>query len=200
MKILAFQYASGCRGAEAIVDESRGVDVVVGAGDFASCGLGHEDTLDVLRRIAVPFVLVPGNHDGSRRVTRRLRGLATGPSASRPVGCDRRCDVLRNWPRQRRVIDPEPWNKVLDEAEAAQMLARVPRRRCWFRIRRRTALRRSAKGRAARRQCGASRCHRSAPAQHHDLPGHVHNAWGQSGTIGQTAMPNIGPKPRSFVV
>ena len=64
MKILAFSdLHRDAAGAEAIVNESRGVDVVVGAGDFASCGLGHEDTLDVLRRIAVPFVLVPGNHD-----------------------------------------------------------------------------------------------------------------------------------------
>ena len=64
MKILAFSdLHRDAAKAEAIVNESRGADVVVGAGDFASCGMGHGDTLNVLRRMAVPFVLVPGNHD-----------------------------------------------------------------------------------------------------------------------------------------
>ena len=49
--------------ADAIVRQSRNVDVVVGAGDFATCGLGLQDTLAILRRMPVPFVLVPGNHE-----------------------------------------------------------------------------------------------------------------------------------------
>ncbi|MDB5579143.1 MAG: hypothetical protein JWR80_4319, partial [Bradyrhizobium sp.] len=61
MRILAFSdLHRDAAQAEVIVNESRDADVVVGAGDFASRGLGHEDTLDILRRMTVPFVLVPG--------------------------------------------------------------------------------------------------------------------------------------------
>jgi uncharacterized protein len=49
--------------AEVVVGASRHVDVVVGAGDFATRGVGLRDTLSVLRQLTVPFVLVPGNHD-----------------------------------------------------------------------------------------------------------------------------------------
>ena len=47
----------------AIVDASREADVVVGAGDFATKGIGLRDTIDLLRAVVVPTVLVAGNHD-----------------------------------------------------------------------------------------------------------------------------------------
>ncbi|HYI31739.1 MAG TPA: metallophosphoesterase [Bradyrhizobium sp.] len=199
MKILAFSdLHRDAATAEAIVNESRGADVVVGAGDFASCGLGHEDTLDVLRRIAVPFVLVPGNHDdlGALRaacadwpLAHLLHGqsVVIGGVAFFGIGLGSG------------VIDPEPWNKVLDEAEAAQMLARCPAQAV-------LVSHSPPHGIADRQKDGrhaGSAALRDAIVQHRPsitICGHVHNAWGQSGTIGQTAIHNIGPKPRWFVV
>ena len=64
MRVLAFSdLHRDVAMAMAVVTESRDADVVVGAGDFATRGLGLQDTLSILRRVTVPFVLVPGNHD-----------------------------------------------------------------------------------------------------------------------------------------
>lgn len=47
--------------ARRIVEKSNEVDVVIGAGDFATCRRGLQSTIDVLRRIDRPTVLVAGN-------------------------------------------------------------------------------------------------------------------------------------------
>ena len=64
MRILAFSDLHRDRAAaQALRDAATGADVVVGAGDFATRGEGLEDTFAVLREVAVPIVLVAGNHD-----------------------------------------------------------------------------------------------------------------------------------------
>ena len=47
--------------AENLVERSAAVDVLVGAGDFAHCRRGIQLTLDVLRTVDRPAILVPGN-------------------------------------------------------------------------------------------------------------------------------------------
>lgn len=199
MRILAFSdLHRDAAMAEAIVNESRGADVVVGAGDFASCGLGHEDTMNVLRRMMVPFVLVPGNHDDF--------GALRAACAERPLAhlLHGRSVVIGGVPffgigLGSGVIDPEPWNKVLDEAEAAEMLTRCPARAV-------LVSHSPPHGIADQQKDGrhaGSAALRDAIGQHQPritICGHVHNAWGQNGTIGQTPIHNIGPKPTWFVV
>ena len=46
-----------------LVQLAKQVDVVVGAGDFATMRRGLEEVVDVLRAIDVPTVLVPGNSE-----------------------------------------------------------------------------------------------------------------------------------------
>lgn len=199
MRILAFSDLHRDAGkAEAIVNESRGADVVVGAGDFASCGLGHGDTLNVLRRLTVPFVLVPGNHDDLGElfaacadwpIAHLLHGqsVVIGGVAFFGLGLGSG------------VIDPEPWNMVLDETEAAQLLTLCPARAV-------LVSHSPPLGIADQQKDGrhsGSAALRDAIAQHQPritICGHVHNGWGQSGTIAQTPVHNIGPRPRWFVV
>lgn len=199
MRILAFSdLHRDAAKAEAIVNESRGADVVVGAGDFASCGLGHGDTLNVLRRLTVPFVLVPGNHDDLGELcaacadwplAHLLHGqsVVIGGVAFFGVGLGSG------------VIDPEPWNMVLDEAEAAQLLTLCPAQAV-------LVSHSPPLGIADQQKDGrhsGSAALRDAIAQHQPritICGHVHNGWGQSGTIAQTPVHNIGPRPRWFVV
>ncbi|MDB5583708.1 MAG: hypothetical protein JWR80_8884, partial [Bradyrhizobium sp.] len=180
------------------VNESRDADVVVGAGDFASRGLGHEDTLDILRRMTVPFVLVPGNHDDLGELfaacadwplAHLLHGqsVVIGGVAFFGIGLGSG------------VIDPEPWNMVLGEAEAEQLLTLCPARAV-------LVSHSPPHGIADQQKDGrhaGSAALRDAIAQHQPritICGHVHNAWGQSGTIGQTPVHNIGPRSRWFVV
>lgn len=47
--------------AERIVEQSDQADVIIGAGDFANQHQGLERTLDVLKAISKPAILVPGN-------------------------------------------------------------------------------------------------------------------------------------------
>ena len=64
MKILAFSDLHRNREmATKIVQASSAADVVVGAGDFGTQGLGVSDTIDILREITVPIIIVSGNHD-----------------------------------------------------------------------------------------------------------------------------------------
>ena len=199
MKILAFSdLHRDAAKAEAIVNESHGADVVVGAGDFATCAQGHEDTLGILRRMTVPFVLVPGNHDDLGELfaacadwplAHLLHGqsVVIGGVAFFGIGLGSG------------VIDPEPWNMVLDEAEAEQMLTLCPARAV-------LVSHSPPQGIADQQKDGrhsGSAALRDAIAQHQPrltICGHVHNAWGQSGTIGQTPVHNIGPAPKWFVV
>ncbi len=51
------------KAAAAIASQSAEVDVVVGAGDFATMRRGIEQTIDRLREIRRPTVLVPGNSE-----------------------------------------------------------------------------------------------------------------------------------------
>src|SRR5882757_9766981 len=64
MRILAFSDLHRNRdAAQAIVDASREADVVVGAGDFSTKGVGLSETIDLICVITVPTILVAGNHD-----------------------------------------------------------------------------------------------------------------------------------------
>lgn len=47
--------------ARRLLSLARDVDVAVGAGDFATCRRDIHITIDVLRNLAIPSVLVPGN-------------------------------------------------------------------------------------------------------------------------------------------
>lgn len=47
--------------AAALVEKSAGVNVVIGAGDFANARHGLEICLNILKKIAIPAVLVAGN-------------------------------------------------------------------------------------------------------------------------------------------
>ncbi len=46
-----------------IVEKSSGVDLVIGAGDYALFRTGLDETLELLSGISVPTILVHGNHE-----------------------------------------------------------------------------------------------------------------------------------------
>lgn len=199
MRILAFSdLHRDAAIAEAIVSESRDVDVVVGAGDFATRGLGLQDTLPVLRQLAVPFVLVPGNHDdfGELRAA-----CADWPLAHLLHGQSVRVGGVPFFGigLGSGVVDPEPWNMALDEAEARQLLMQCPAQAV-------LVSHSPPYGIADRQKSGrhdGSVALRDAIGLRQPritICGHVHNGWGQSGTIGHTPVHNIGPRPRLLMV
>lgn len=64
MNILAFSDLHRDRSAaRQIASEAVNADLIVGAGDFATNGLGLGDTIALLAEIKTPMVVVAGNHD-----------------------------------------------------------------------------------------------------------------------------------------
>lgn len=64
MKLLLFSdIHSDLEAARSIVTQSRDVDVVIGAGDFATMSRGLNRCIDVLSQIDRPTILVPGNNE-----------------------------------------------------------------------------------------------------------------------------------------
>lgn len=192
MRILAFSDLHRNRdAAQAIVDASREADVVVGAGDFATEGIGLSETIDLLRGIVVPTVLVAGNHDNLDELRNACRGREAiqilhgkgvtiegvsffGLGFEIPAGRD------------------QPWNQRLEEAEAARLLKTCPQG---------TVLVTHSPpfGVADVQTTGVHEGSLSirdavvsSKARLH-LCGHIHHAWGMSGVIGECPVHNLGP-------
>jgi Icc-related predicted phosphoesterase len=127
MRILAFSDLHRNKDiAQEILRASHEADVVVGAGDFATKGVGLSETIDVLRSITVPTIFVAGNHDSLAELQDACRGRDTihvlhgegvtiagiaffGLGFETPPG--------RN----------EPWNQSMGEVEAAKALTKCPK-------------------------------------------------------------------------
>ena len=199
MKILAFSdLHRDAAMADAIVRQSSDLDVVVGAGDFATCGLGLQDTIGILRRMPVPFVLVPGNHDDLEELRTvsadwRLAHVLHGQSV-----------LVNDVPffgigYGSGVVNPEPWNRALDEEEATRMLLQCPEHAV-------LVSHSPPYGIADRQRDGRhdgsvalrDAIHVRQPRL--TICGHIHNGWGQSGRIGNTPIHNIGPAASVFLV
>ncbi len=79
MRLLAFSDLHRDQAAaRSIVERSDSVDVVIGAGDFAVKRGGIEDVMDILREIARPTVLVPGNGESDAELREVCRGWEAG--------------------------------------------------------------------------------------------------------------------------
>jgi Icc-related predicted phosphoesterase len=200
MKILAFSDLHRNRdAAQLIVDASRAADVVVGAGDFATHGIGLRDTIDLLRTVIVPMVLVAGNHDDLdelrqaccvNNATHVLHGEAV------IIGGIPFFGLGFEIPAGRRT---DPWNRQLDEEESAELIRGCPPSAV-------LVTHSPPFGCADVQRDGAhegSRAVRDAvlatkPRLH--LCGHIHHAWGTHGIVGECRVHNLGPSVNWFVV
>jgi uncharacterized protein len=64
MKLLLFSdLHTDTSAAARLVGLAAGVDVIVGAGDFANARTGISSCIDILRSIRIPTILVPGNNE-----------------------------------------------------------------------------------------------------------------------------------------
>jgi len=197
MRILAFSDLHRNRdAAQAIVDASREADVVVGAGDFATEGVGLRDTIDLLRAVAVPTVLVAGNHDDLDELRDACRGgvavhVLHGEAATVEgipfFGLGFEIPGTRE----------EPWNQRMSELEATELLLACPQGAI-------LVTHSPPLGVADVQTNGIHQGSRSigdavfsTKARLH-LCGHIHHAWGTSGTIGECRVHNLGPRVNWF--
>lgn len=190
MKLLAFSDLHRDRErAERLVALAEDVDVVVGAGDFATMHMGLESTIDVLSAIAAPAVLVPGNAETDTELWRACAGWG---SAHVLHGQAKEIEGLQFFGLGAGVPPtPFPWSFDLCEDEAAAKLESCPEGAI-------LAVHSPPKGYVDAvhgRHLGSASIlnaiERKRPAL--AVCGHIHQCWGQEATIGSTRVVNLGP-------
>ena len=122
MRLLCFSDLHRDRDAASrLVGCSEEVDLVIGAGDFATKREGLSDTLDVLARITKPAVLVPGNGESADELR---AAAAIWPTAHvlHAQGCD--IDGVSFWGVGGGIpVTPfGDWSYDFDEGQAEAML------------------------------------------------------------------------------
>ena len=195
MKILAFSDLHLVQArAAALVEASRDADLVIGAGDFCNHRQGLDLAMDMLDGITTPFVAVPGNAESIDELRQAVR-----PAMHALHGEGVELDGLSIFGLGYGV-PPTPfgdWSCDLSEADAETLLARC-----------KTAdilvLHSPPKGVGDRTSTGASvgsEAIRDAISRIQPklaVCGHIHDSWGQEGTIGACRIVNLGPRPNWF--
>jgi uncharacterized protein len=193
-KILAFSDLHRDLGvARDLAERSAEVDVVIGAGDFASVHEGLTEAIEALSAIKTPTVVVPGNNETEDA----LRAACDGWEAATVLhGDGAEIDGLSFYGLGAGVpVTPWDWSFDLDEEAAAAKLAGCP--------------------------AGAVLVVHSPPLGHCDASsagehlgstavleaieqkqprlavcGHIHESWGAESTVGSTPVFNLGPEGR----
>ena len=193
MKLLLFSdLHCDAAAASALVKRANDFDVVIGAGDFATCRQGIEKTISVLQKIERPAVLVPGNAES---VEELRDATAAWESATVLHGNGTTINGVEFFGLGAAVPETPfgDWSYDLSEDQAEAMLAdcqsggvlvsHSPPKDC---------VDLSSNGRhigsTAVRACIESKQPRLV------VCGHIHACWEQTAQIGETTVINTGPR------
>ena len=184
MRLLAFSdLHCNLRRAARLVEQAADADVVAGVGDFASVHSGLEETIDALRPIAKPVVLVPGNNETDDALRNAASGWATVLH-----GEATEIDGVSFFGLGAGVpVTPWDWSFDLTEEEAAGKLASCPEGA--------VLLSHSPPKGHVDKGLGSEAVLRAAEEKRPPvlLCGHIHELWGQESSIGGTRVMNLGP-------
>jgi Icc-related predicted phosphoesterase len=176
--------------ARRLVARSGDADVVVGVGDFASIHSGLGATIEALRGIEGPVVLVPGNNETADALREACAGwedaiVLHGEGAT--------IDGVEFFGLGAGVpVTPWDWSFDLTEEEAAQMLEACPEG-CVLAVH--SPPRGHVDLSGAGEHLGSESVLRAIERKHPRLAlcGHVHESWGEESRIGPTRVLNLGP-------
>jgi Icc-related predicted phosphoesterase len=191
LKLLAFSDLHRDLGqARELVERSADADVVIAAGDFASIHEGLEETIDVLRTISVPTVLVPGNNETEDA----LREAAAGWAAATVLhGEATEIDGVEFFGLGAGIpITPWDWSFDLSEEDAEERLRACPDDAVMV-------LHSPPSGHcdvaSDGTHLGSQAILRAIEARRSPLAvcGHIHESWGTESRIGETRVVNLGP-------
>ncbi|WP_085595323.1 metallophosphoesterase [Thalassospira sp. MCCC 1A01428] len=184
------------KAAENIIHQAQSADIVIGAGDFAQKGDDLAGFMPLFNDIPCPIIIVAGNHDDIGELRHHcanqphiyvLHGTGMRLLGLEFFGLGYECPISNN----------ESWNRALDEDEADILLSACPERAV-------LVTHAPPHGIADQQKNGfhaGSHAIYAAIMQKQPLLhvcGHIHAAWGQSGTIGQTPIHNLGPAGKMF--
>ncbi len=176
--------------ARSIVDRADDVDVVVGAGDFAVMREGIEDVMDILREIARPTVMVPGNGESDEELRAACRGWETAHVLH---GDGVTIDGVEFFGIGAGIpITPfGSWSFDVSEQEAQGMLEPCPRNAVFVSHSPPYGHVDEAGGGHLGSQAVLETIERVSPRL--VVCGHIHGCWGQRSTLGSTPILNAGP-------
>ena len=176
-----------------LVKRSSEADVVIAAGDFASIHEGLEETIDALRPISIPTVLVPGNNETEDA----LRAACEGWDAATVLhGQGAEIDGTQFFGLGAGIpITPWDWSFDLDEDQAAERLSACPEGAV-------LVVHSPPKGHydtsSSGDHLGSEAILEAIEVKHPPLAvcGHIHEAWGTEDELGGTRVINLGPSGR----
>jgi Icc-related predicted phosphoesterase len=192
MKLLLFSdLHCDVTGARRLVERARDADVVVGAGDFATCRRGLSSTLEVLRAIDRPAVLVPGNSESAEELAAACRSW---PSARVLHGTGVEIDGVAFYGLGGGVpVTPfGSWSWDFTEEEAGALLSDCPPGAVLVsHSPPKGAVDVSSSGRSLGSTAVRRAIERTRPLL--VVCGHIHESSGQRARIGETTVVNAGP-------
>jgi Icc-related predicted phosphoesterase len=190
VRLLAFSdLHTDLRQARRLAERSAGVDAVIGVGDFASVHSGLEETVEALRGVERPTVLVPGNNETEAA----LREACRGWDAARVLhGESTQIDGVAFFGLGAGVpVTPWEWSFDLTEEEAAHMLEHCPEG-CVLAVH---SPPRGHVDMSRGEHLGSEAVRRAIELKRPRLAlcGHIHEQWGEESAIGPTRVMNLGP-------
>jgi Icc-related predicted phosphoesterase len=179
--------------AASLVERSSEADAVIAAGDFASIHEGLEETIDALKPISVPTVLVPGNNETEDA----LRAVCEGwENATVLHGQGTEIDGTRFFGLGGGIpVTPWDWSFDLDEEQASERLAACPDGAV-------LVVHSPPKGHcdtsSSGEHLGSQAILEAIETKRPPLAvcGHIHEAWGTEDEVGSTKVINLGPSGR----
>ena len=171
---------------------THSIDVAVGAGDFASIRNGLRDTLDILRDLTCPLILVPGNAETDQE----LRQACDGWENAHVLHGE--CVELGGIPffGLGGAVPVTPfgaWSFDLDEEAAAALLLDCPTGAVLVTH---SPPLEVVDINSQGRHLGSRAILAAIEAKEPRLAvcGHIHDSWEQTATVGKTTVINAGPR------
>jgi uncharacterized protein len=195
VKLLAFSdLHCDLRQAARLVDASADADVVVAVGDLASVHSGLEQTVEALRAIETPVVVVPGNNETDDA----LRAACEGWDSALVLHGEAADVAGTTWFGLGGGIPVTPWDWSfdLDEDEAARALEALPEGAV-------LAVHSPPHGHVDESRGRHLGSRAVLEAIEHRRPelvlcGHIHESWGRESRVGEARVVNLGPEGRAF--
>lgn len=181
-----------------IVEEARGADVVVVAGDIATKGQGGLSVLDILRQLTCPMIIVAGNHDNLTELRRFCHDWSDAHVLHGEGVVIRGIPFFGLGGEVPRVVT-EPWNFGISEGQARAQLQRCPAGAVM--VTHTPPLGhcdRQANGKNEGSTAILNHIERTRPRLH--LCGHIHASFGATSMLGDCPIHNLGPIAQLFSI